>query len=43
VENRAMQGLARKFGFAIAVNPDEELVDMELDLDVPSITKGQGL
>jgi acetyltransferase len=32
VENRAMQGLARKFGFAIAVNPDEELVDMELDL-----------
>lgn len=32
VENRAMQGLARKFGFAIRVNPDEELVDMVLDL-----------
>ena len=32
VENRAMQGLARKFGFAISVNPDEELVDMVLDL-----------
>jgi acetyltransferase len=31
VENKAMQGLARKFGFAIKLNPDEELVDMELD------------
>jgi acetyltransferase len=32
VENKAMQGLARKFGFGIKLNPDEELVDMELDL-----------
>jgi len=32
VENKAMQGLARKFGFEISVNPDEELVDMVLDL-----------
>jgi len=31
VENKAMQGLARKFGFAIKLNPDEELVDMVLD------------
>ncbi|MHC1699853.1 MAG: bifunctional acetate--CoA ligase family protein/GNAT family N-acetyltransferase [Humidesulfovibrio sp.] len=32
VENKAMQGLSKKFGFQISVNPDEELVDMVLDL-----------
>jgi len=32
VENKAMQGLSRKFGFKISVNPEEELVDMVLDL-----------
>lgn len=32
VENKAMQGLSKKFGFVISVNPDEELVDMVLDL-----------
>jgi acetyltransferase len=32
VENRAMQGLARKFGFKIGINSDEELVDMVLEL-----------
>ncbi|MDQ7835896.1 MAG: bifunctional acetate--CoA ligase family protein/GNAT family N-acetyltransferase [Humidesulfovibrio sp.] len=32
VENKAMQGLSKKFGFEISVNPDEELVDMVLDL-----------
>lgn len=31
VDNKAMQGLARKFGFEIKLNPDEELVDMVLD------------
>ncbi len=31
VENKAMQGLSRKFGFEIKLNPDEELVDMVLD------------
>jgi acetyltransferase len=36
VENKAMQGLARKFGFEIKLNPDEELVDMVLDLSKPS-------
>ncbi len=36
VENKAMQGLSRKFGFAIRVNPDEELVDMVLDLTAQS-------
>jgi len=35
VENKAMQGLARKFGFEIKLNPDEELVDMVLDLSKP--------
>jgi len=32
VENKSMQGLARKFGFSIKINSEEELVDMELDL-----------
>ncbi|GAB6127170.1 bifunctional acetate--CoA ligase family protein/GNAT family N-acetyltransferase [Humidesulfovibrio idahonensis] len=32
VDNKAMQGLARKFGFSIKINSEEELVDMELDL-----------
>jgi acetyltransferase len=32
IENKAMQGLSKKFGFVISVNPDEELVDMVLDL-----------
>jgi len=32
VENKAMQGLARKFGFSIRINPEEELVDMALDM-----------
>ena len=32
VENKAMQGLSKKFGFVISVNPEEELVDMVLDL-----------
>ncbi len=31
IENKAMQGLSRKFGFEISVNPEEELVDMVLD------------
>ncbi len=31
VENKAMQGLSRKFGFEIKLNPDEDLVDMVLD------------
>ncbi|MDR3641046.1 MAG: bifunctional acetate--CoA ligase family protein/GNAT family N-acetyltransferase [Humidesulfovibrio sp.] len=31
VDNKAMQGLARKFGFSIKVNAEEELVDMKLD------------
>jgi acetyltransferase len=35
VENKAMQGLARKFGFAIKINAEEELVDMLLDLSRP--------
>ncbi|MDO9069771.1 MAG: GNAT family N-acetyltransferase, partial [Deltaproteobacteria bacterium] len=39
VENKAMQGLSRKFGFAIRVNPDEELVDMVLDLTNTSTTE----
>ncbi|WP_320171622.1 bifunctional acetate--CoA ligase family protein/GNAT family N-acetyltransferase [Maridesulfovibrio sp.] len=30
-ENKAMQGLARKFGFEISENYDEDLVDMKLD------------
>jgi acetyltransferase len=33
LENQGMQGLARKFGFAITSDPeDNQLVDMELDL-----------
>jgi len=32
VENKAMQGLSRKFGFTVSINPEEELVDMVLDL-----------
>jgi len=32
VDNKAMQGLSRKFGFAIKINSEEELVDMVLDL-----------
>ena len=34
VENKAMQGLARKFGFAISPDPhDESMVDMVLELE----------
>jgi acetyltransferase len=34
VENKAMQGLARKFGFVITPDPhDEDLVDMVLDME----------
>ncbi|ADU61227.1 MAG: bifunctional acetate--CoA ligase family protein/GNAT family N-acetyltransferase [Pseudodesulfovibrio sp.] len=34
LENKAMQGLARKFGFVITPDPhDEDLVDMTLDMD----------
>lgn len=39
VENKAMQGLARKFGFSIKINSEEELVDMVLDLSAPSTPK----
>jgi Acetyltransferase (GNAT) family. len=31
VDNKAMQGLSRKFGFTISINSEEELVDMVLD------------
>lgn len=30
-ENKAMQGLSKKFGFKISTNYDEDLVDMKLD------------
>lgn len=40
VDNKAMQGLARKFGFAISVNSEEELVDMELELNSAGPTGG---
>jgi acetyltransferase len=34
VENKAMQGLSKKFGFVITPDPhDEDLVDMVLDMD----------
>ncbi len=39
VDNKAMQGLARKFGFTITVNSEEELVDMKLELN-PAETPG---
>jgi acetyltransferase len=35
VENKAMQGLSKKFGFVITPDPhDEDLVDMVLDMDM---------
>jgi acetyltransferase len=34
IENKAMQGLARKFGFEIRINSEEELVDMVLPLNL---------
>ena len=34
VENKAMQGLSKKFGFVISPDPhDPDLVDMELDMN----------
>lgn len=42
VSNKAMQGLAKKFGFTISPCPDDpELVDMVLDLTQPEKPAGQ--